>query len=326
MHTGDAREDCTDAVYLLCKGQRKLLFLHFTSRLVQWELCQLLLWRAGLVVLIPRHARLGHAPIPQNNWSNNLADGARKKPTPSKRKANTQGTQQDGAHDDSERDNHGPRKRQRRPTSASMRYDEAIKLSMAALESPEPEPEHPINVIVSDIVGAQRGNAATRPASELENTSNSQRPSGFRARRGKSSSGMRSSLGSSSRHEAHGMDRMNVHSDDGFDHHRRNTIDVVGSSRVDPGRSIQNSHSKAARQNSHTQASILSQNGIMGPGIPHSEVSSGKLPSVAIIDTLSKSQQRQIYGILSGIEGGMAHLQKQFKTLQNLLGIDTDDE
>jgi hypothetical protein len=60
--------------------------------------------------------------------------------------------------------------------------------------------------------------------------------------------------------------------------------------------------------------------------MPSVAASSAKPPAMPIIDTLSKSQQRQIYGILSGIEGGMSQLQKQFKALQNLLGVDTDVE
>lgn len=273
-------------------------------------------------MLVPRHSRLGHAQITQNNWPDKLADDPRKKPTPSKRNADTQGAQQDVGHDGSEGDNHEPRKRKRRPTYASMRYDEAIKQSAIALESPEPE--HPTNMVVSDIVGTHRGNPAPRSASELENISNPQRPSGFRARRGKSSSGLRSSLSSSSRHETH-RTNINTNSEDIFVLEPPSIIDP-SSSRADLRRSIKNGYSDAAWQNGQAQAPILSQNGLQSSGLSHSEASLGKQPSVAIIDTLSKSQQRQIYGILSGIEGGMAHLQKQFKTLQNLLGIDTDDE
>jgi hypothetical protein len=42
------------------------------------------------------------------------------------------------------------------------------------------------------------------------------------------------------------------------------------------------------------------------------------------IDTLPKSKQRQIFGLISGIQGGIDHLQKQLRTLQASLGIEVE--
>ncbi|KAH8656171.1 hypothetical protein BGZ60DRAFT_532487 [Tricladium varicosporioides] len=47
--------------------------------------------------------------------------------------------------------------------------------------------------------------------------------------------------------------------------------------------------------------------------------------SVALIDQLPKNKQRQIYGIVSGIEGGIQHLQRELDTLKKALGIDDED-
>lgn len=43
-----------------------------------------------------------------------------------------------------------------------------------------------------------------------------------------------------------------------------------------------------------------------------------------LIDTLSKSKQRQIFGLISGIQGGIDHLQKQLNLLQACLGIELE--
>ncbi|KAH8656172.1 hypothetical protein BGZ60DRAFT_417937 [Tricladium varicosporioides] len=45
-----------------------------------------------------------------------------------------------------------------------------------------------------------------------------------------------------------------------------------------------------------------------------------------VIDLLPKSKQRHIYGLISGLQGGIDHLQKQLNMLKNSLGIDIDDE
>ena len=41
-----------------------------------------------------------------------------------------------------------------------------------------------------------------------------------------------------------------------------------------------------------------------------------------VIETLPKAKQRQIYGLISGIQGGIDHLQKQLNLLRTLLGIE----
>jgi hypothetical protein len=52
---------------------------------------------------------------------------------------------------------------------------------------------------------------------------------------------------------------------------------------------------------------------------------SGKYASTPIIDTLPKAKQRQIYSLISGLQGGIDHLQKQLDALKVLLGIDAED-
>ncbi|TQS36120.1 hypothetical protein Golomagni_03440 [Golovinomyces magnicellulatus] len=44
-----------------------------------------------------------------------------------------------------------------------------------------------------------------------------------------------------------------------------------------------------------------------------------------IIDTLPKGKQRQVYGLISGIQGGIDHLQRELNLLKNALGINDDD-
>ena len=46
--------------------------------------------------------------------------------------------------------------------------------------------------------------------------------------------------------------------------------------------------------------------------------------SIPLIETLPKEKQRQIYAIISGIQGGIYHLQEQLNALQELLCIDLD--
>lgn len=46
---------------------------------------------------------------------------------------------------------------------------------------------------------------------------------------------------------------------------------------------------------------------------------------IPLIDTLPKSKQRQIYALMSGLQGGIDNLQKQMNTLQAVFGIDTED-
>jgi len=44
-----------------------------------------------------------------------------------------------------------------------------------------------------------------------------------------------------------------------------------------------------------------------------------------LIDTFPKAKQRQIYGIVSGLQGGIEHLNSQVASLKALLGIDAED-
>ncbi|KHJ31855.1 hypothetical protein EV44_g4530 [Erysiphe necator] len=46
---------------------------------------------------------------------------------------------------------------------------------------------------------------------------------------------------------------------------------------------------------------------------------------IVIIDTLPKAKQRQVYGLISGIQGGIDHLQCELNSLKNALGIDDKD-
>jgi hypothetical protein len=62
------------------------------------------------------------------------------------------------------------------------------------------------------------------------------------------------------------------------------------------------------------------------PVRPNSSRESNKEPAVPIIDSMPKSKQRHIFGIVSGLQGGIDHLQKQLNLLKSSLGIDLDDE
>ena len=42
----------------------------------------------------------------------------------------------------------------------------------------------------------------------------------------------------------------------------------------------------------------------------------------ALIDSLPKSKQRQVYGMISGLQGGLEHIQRELNSLKNALGID----
>jgi hypothetical protein len=50
-----------------------------------------------------------------------------------------------------------------------------------------------------------------------------------------------------------------------------------------------------------------------------------KEASAPIIDTFPKPKQRQIYAIVSGIQGGIDHLQKQLDALKTMLGIEAEN-
>lgn len=45
---------------------------------------------------------------------------------------------------------------------------------------------------------------------------------------------------------------------------------------------------------------------------------------VPLIDTFSKTEQRQVYGLIHGLQGGIDALNKQLGTLKGLLGIDDE--
>jgi hypothetical protein len=60
------------------------------------------------------------------------------------------------------------------------------------------------------------------------------------------------------------------------------------------------------------------------PALPEHS-STAKEASAPIIDTLPKPKQRQIYAIVSGIQGGIDHLQKQLDALKTLLGIEAEN-
>lgn len=44
-----------------------------------------------------------------------------------------------------------------------------------------------------------------------------------------------------------------------------------------------------------------------------------------LIDALPKNKQRQVYGLLSGLQGGIEHLQRELDSLKKALGIDEED-
>jgi hypothetical protein len=46
---------------------------------------------------------------------------------------------------------------------------------------------------------------------------------------------------------------------------------------------------------------------------------------VALIDTLPKNKQRQIYAFVSGLEGGIENLRRELISLKRALGIDDED-
>ena len=64
-------------------------------------------------------------------------------------------------------------------------------------------------------------------------------------------------------------------------------------------------------------------NGNLPVGAPmQSSIDGGH--SVHLIDTLPKIKQRKIFGLISGIQGGIDHLQKQLNLLQASLGIEIE--
>jgi hypothetical protein len=51
----------------------------------------------------------------------------------------------------------------------------------------------------------------------------------------------------------------------------------------------------------------------------------GEEGSGALIDSLPKNKQRQVYGLLSGLQGGIEHLQRELDSLKKALGIEDED-
>jgi hypothetical protein len=45
----------------------------------------------------------------------------------------------------------------------------------------------------------------------------------------------------------------------------------------------------------------------------------------ALIDRLPKTKQRQVYGLVSGLQGGIEHLQRELDSLKKALGIDDEE-
>lgn len=86
---------------------------------------------------------------------------------------------------------------------------------------------------------------------------------------------------------------------------------------------------------------LLDQQHVRPPelGVPHHSRRSdrsgaSRLPAreVALIDSLPRKKQREIYGIIDGLQSGIKSclnqaetMQKELDTLRNILGLDTDD-
>jgi hypothetical protein len=47
--------------------------------------------------------------------------------------------------------------------------------------------------------------------------------------------------------------------------------------------------------------------------------------TTSLIDSLPKNKQRQVYGLVSGLQGGIEHLQRELDSLKRALGIDDED-
>lgn len=57
------------------------------------------------------------------------------------------------------------------------------------------------------------------------------------------------------------------------------------------------------------------------PGYRGSIDQGGSEDGIALIDTLPKNKQRQVYGLVSGLQGGIEHLQRELDSLKRALGI-----
>jgi hypothetical protein len=69
--------------------------------------------------------------------------------------------------------------------------------------------------------------------------------------------------------------------------------------------------------------------------IPHGSFENGRRedtviygdaePPIPLIDTFPRNKQRHIYGIVSGLQGGIEHLQKELEMLKKALGIHEEE-
>ena len=57
----------------------------------------------------------------------------------------------------------------------------------------------------------------------------------------------------------------------------------------------------------------------------HREDTAYEEGNAPMIDMLPKSKQRQVYGLISGLQGGIEHLQRELAALKQALGIDDED-
>jgi hypothetical protein len=57
----------------------------------------------------------------------------------------------------------------------------------------------------------------------------------------------------------------------------------------------------------------------------HEEIIPKEESSAALIDRLPKNQQRKVYGLVSGLQGGIQQLQRELDLLKKALGIDEED-
>ena len=66
-------------------------------------------------------------------------------------------------------------------------------------------------------------------------------------------------------------------------------------------------------------------NGFSQEGEGRESTTGNEEGSGALIDSLPKSKQRQVYGLVSGLQGGIEHLQRQLDALKRAIGIDDVD-
>ncbi|RDW92001.1 hypothetical protein BP5796_01395 [Coleophoma crateriformis] len=69
---------------------------------------------------------------------------------------------------------------------------------------------------------------------------------------------------------------------------------------------------------------VAAQTGAMA-AVPDAIPSRLVEPPMSLIDTLPRKHQRNIYGIMSGLQAGIGHLQKELDNLKKILGIESDE-